>query len=331
MSAPFPPFDLMHRVGSLEGAADPQAEYERMGRAQANMLRDLLPDGWDWDGKRVLDFGCGAGKTLRHLTDEARVAEIWGSDIDGPSIDWASRWLSPPFSFALADIEPPLPFEEESLDLIWAFSVFTHLVETSSAWLLELHRRLAQEGVLIVTFLGATYAEEYAGELYDETRIGRNFLRCGQSWDLGGPSVLMSPWWIRAHWGRAFEFADLRDIEGGQGIAVMRKQPVQLTPADIDRPDPGESRELSAALAHAEQLSRELVGTRTASPRRNVGAAEIHSLRAELQKTRAELESVRAELAVRDAHLSALHRSRSWRLTAPLRWFGQRAGRQSAG
>jgi SAM-dependent methyltransferase len=252
----------MHRVGSLAGCADPEAEYDRMGRAQARMLHDLLPAGWRWDGKRALDFGCGAGKTIRHLTAQAEVAELWGCDIDGPSIEWAARELSPPFRFVHSGEEPPLPFAGESFDLVYAFSVFTHLVETSSAWLLELHRILRTDAILIATFLGRTYAEEYAAEPFDEARIGRNPLRCGQGWDLGGPVVLMSPWWIRAHWGRAFDFLDLRDVEGGQGVAVMRKRPVRLAPEDVDRPEPGEPRELSAALAHAEQLQRELASLR---------------------------------------------------------------------
>jgi SAM-dependent methyltransferase len=302
----------MHRVGSLEGVGDPTIKYQRMGQAQARMLHDLLPPDWSWDGKRALDFGSGAGKTLRHLTSEAEVAEIWGCDIDVPSIEWASRHLTPPFHFALSADEPPLAFEAQSFDLVYAFSVFTHLVETSSAWLLELHRILQPAGFLIVSFLGQAYTREYAGEPYDDARIGRNFLRCGQSWDLGGPSVLMSPWWIRAHWGRAFDFLDLRDIPEGQGVAVMKKRAVTMTVQDVDRPEPGEPRELTAAFASAQQLARELGALRASAAG---GAPET----SELERLRSELEAARAEAARLSASLEGVYSSRSWRLTAPLR------------
>ncbi len=44
--------------------------------------------------------------------------------------------------------------EDGSFDLIWAVSVFTHLAETWSAWLLELHRVLKPGGILLATFMG---------------------------------------------------------------------------------------------------------------------------------------------------------------------------------
>src|SRR3712207_8661275 len=38
-----------------------------------------------------------------------------------------------------------------------------------------------------------------------EARIGMTVLGYGHPWEAGGPMVLHSEWWIRAHWGRAFE------------------------------------------------------------------------------------------------------------------------------
>jgi hypothetical protein len=31
-----------------------------------------------------------------------------------------------------------------------------------------------------------------------------NVLYHQRDWEIGGPAVLMSEWWVREHWGRAF-------------------------------------------------------------------------------------------------------------------------------
>ena len=80
----------------MEGLSDPYAEYAARGAEARHALLELLPDDWRFDGKRVLDFGCGAGRTLRHFRDEARVAEVWGIDIDADSIAWLANTLCPP-------------------------------------------------------------------------------------------------------------------------------------------------------------------------------------------------------------------------------------------
>ena len=50
-----------------------------------------LPEDWNYEGKRLLDFGCEVGSPLRHFLDVAEVAEAWGCDIDRPSIECAGR------------------------------------------------------------------------------------------------------------------------------------------------------------------------------------------------------------------------------------------------
>jgi cyclopropane fatty-acyl-phospholipid synthase-like methyltransferase len=63
--------------------------------SKAALLR-LMPEGWLFAGKRVLDFGCSAGATLRHFLPEVESAEFWGADIDTASIAWLQAHLSPP-------------------------------------------------------------------------------------------------------------------------------------------------------------------------------------------------------------------------------------------
>jgi SAM-dependent methyltransferase len=265
---PYPPLELANRVGSLADAADPFAYYDKLGLDTRNGIAERLPSDWTFAGKRVLDFGCGAGRTLRHFSVEATEAEFWGCDIDETSIEWMEQQMCPPFHAFVNDAEPPLEQADASFDLIWAISVFTHLTYSWSRWLLELHRVLKPDGLLFVTFMGRGMSEEIAGDTWNDRGFGMNVIKYGQSWDLGGPMVIHSPWWIEEHWGRAFEILSLSpDGFAGKpwldhGTVLMRKRDQLVDPEELERIDPGETRELSALSHNVEQLHRECFSLR---------------------------------------------------------------------
>lgn len=252
---PYPPLKLAKRVGGLEGRGSPRQAYEQLGAGTKRAMLDMLPDGWSFEGKRVLDFGCGAGRTLRHFLAEAETAEFWGADIDAESIDWLQEALCPPLNALRSESAPPLGLEYGTFDLIWAISVFTHLTDTSIPWLLELHRLLKSEGILIATFMGGWYSEAVLNEPWDEDTVGMNVLRHNQGWDQGGPMVLMSEWWVHAHWGRAFEILAIEPL--GQHWALLRKQDVDLTAEELERPEE-DPREYAALRHNLRQVQREL-------------------------------------------------------------------------
>ncbi len=270
---PYPPIELATRVGELHGADF--ALYEEIGRNVRAEILGVLPESWTFDGKRVLDFGCGAGRTLRHFLAEAENGSFHGCDIDGPSIAWLEAHLSPPLHVFVNGEEPPLALETESLDLIWAISVFTHISDHWAAWLVELHRLLRDDGLLIATILGPALSEEWTGatpdprvgrgqHVADADRIGMNVLHRGRSWDQGGPAVFLSSWWVEEHWGRAFEILTLRE-EGfaaaprwrGQGVLLARKRPVEITVEELEKVDPRDGREIEALRHNIRQLHHE--------------------------------------------------------------------------
>src|SRR5439155_20413507 len=139
-------------------------------------LELLLPADWSWDGKRVLDFGCGAGRTLRHFLDEAKRAEFYGCDIDRPSIEWLEEHLSPPLHVFQSGELPGLPQPDEFFDVVYAFSVFTRLTDHWAGWLLELHRVLKPDGLLFATFLNRPHWQEYEQGEGDEESVGMNVI-----------------------------------------------------------------------------------------------------------------------------------------------------------
>jgi SAM-dependent methyltransferase len=311
VTVPYPPLELASRVGTLEFADDPYGFYDALGQAARDGIESALPDDWSWDGKRVLDFGCGAGRTLRRWLPEAQRAQFSGCDIDAESIRWLDEHLSPPLQVFVNSPEPPLERPSGSYDLIYALSVFTHLTGSWSRWLLELHRLLADDGLLLLTFMGPGIGQWVSGEPWDEERTGMFVFKEGQSWDVGGPMVMHSAWWIEEHWGRAFEvlsiepdgFSKVGDDGLSQGIATLRKRPVELTEADLERIDAASAlREARALARNLEFVQREVVGLR----------AEVTAERA--QHTHLETEVARLELAHRN-----VVESQSWKLTAPLR------------
>ena len=104
-TVPFPPPNLLSRIGPTP---DPRTEegrefFESTGRDRKRAIIDLLPDDYSFEGKRVLDFGCGAGRVLRHFVPEASTAEFWGCDLHAPTVDWLSENLSPPMRFFVND------------------------------------------------------------------------------------------------------------------------------------------------------------------------------------------------------------------------------------
>jgi SAM-dependent methyltransferase len=272
---PLPPIELTGRVGRA-------AAFEEIGRLTRVEILARLPEGWSFTGKRVLDFGCGAGRTLRHFLDEARVGELHGCDIDGPSIAWLAQHMSPPLQVFRNEEAPPLPLDDDSFDLVWAISVFTHISGHWSAWLVELHRILRDGGLLIATIAGPDRSQEWArvpagprpeeAKLVREAdRVGMNVLNFGRPWEDGGPIVFHSEWWLREHWGRAF---DVRSVEergvmlgpqwNGQGVVVLRKRAVDITVEELERIDPADAREIEALRHNIRQLHHESLTARDA-------------------------------------------------------------------
>jgi SAM-dependent methyltransferase len=341
-AVPYPPLSLIQRVGHV-GDDNPEEAYDQVGRGMRAIIESMLPAPWTWDGTRVLDFGCGAGRVLRHFLAETERAEFWGCDIDLPSIQWLERNLCPPLRAFTCNEEPGLPISDGYFSLIYASSVFTHLTDHSTSWLLELHRTLKSGGLLFATFLGEGMVE-IIGEAWNEDQIGFNSVLHGNSWDQGGPLSFMSPWWIRAHWGRAFEIVELRPSTGqsteggraqGHGLVLLRKQAVRLTAADVDGLEPNEPRELAALQHNRKQLCKELMTLRknTITLAEQVAARdtllrESDALAAErdfLVRARDSLLCERDRNAQRAAEyeetIASIHASVCWRLSWPIRWL----------
>jgi len=223
---PLPPDNLAKRAGGTAGE-----QFDAQGREIQQYILRSLPENYDFTNKRVLDFGCGAGRVLRHFQREAEKGEFWGCDIHYQSIAWVSEHLSNFHVFQNKEI-PQLPVESNYFDLIYVISVFTHLTSTWKSWLGELRRVLKPGGILVITFHNRVAYEYTAGRHFDEKSTGMLIMDQDRPWNEGGPIVYHSNWWILKHWGEFFnvEFVSREALFGWQSLAVLSKSdaPAQL-------------------------------------------------------------------------------------------------------
>lgn len=144
VALPIPPLELRELVGPT----DP-ADYDN---ASGDPVIPGVPSG---DVGSVLDFGCGCGRLARQLIQQRPQPHAYlGLDLHKGMIEWSRRNLSPHatgFVFEHHDVhnasfnpDAPrdqttvaFPLEEETIDLVIACSVFTHLVEDQIVFYLD--------------------------------------------------------------------------------------------------------------------------------------------------------------------------------------------------
>lgn len=185
---------------------------------------------------RILDWGCGCGRLARYAARLPGVA-VSGCDVDHDNLDWCAQNL--PGTFVKTGMHPPLPFPDESFDLIYGLSVFTHLREPlQNEWLAELNRVSAPAALLLMTIHGTT-ALDYAGVPAEAYMMLRRRIQehgiCETSTNSqidgyaehGGEyvNVFHHSDYVRRQWGASFEILDiLPGVIFTHDLVVMRKR-----------------------------------------------------------------------------------------------------------
>ncbi|MGZ5190944.1 MAG: class I SAM-dependent methyltransferase, partial [Flavisolibacter sp.] len=93
-----------------------------------------------FEKKIILDWGCGPARVVRHLPALLPATEIHGSDYNIETIEWCRQHIHS-VQFSVNSLQPPLTYNENFFDAVYALSVFTHLSELNHhTWIKELHR-----------------------------------------------------------------------------------------------------------------------------------------------------------------------------------------------
>ena len=101
-------------------------------------------------GKRVLDISCGEGYGSA-LMQKHGAAHVTGVDLDDKIIARANRvYANDALTFQTADASRPLPFADDSFDVVVSFETIEHITQ-HDLFASELARVLTPEGVLVIS------------------------------------------------------------------------------------------------------------------------------------------------------------------------------------
>jgi SAM-dependent methyltransferase len=184
-------------------------------------------------GDAMLDWGCASGRVAQYFRDLTPACEVWGGDVDVPSIEWAKAHLAPPLSFFNCSSLPYLPFQDEKFKFIYALSVFTHLTLFRDMWLLELARVLRNDGLIILTvhdentwkfFKEKSMPGWVPPELASKASLPGECIEVrGSFWHQN--FTFFTTEYLRRVWGQYFEIGEIRpQSEGYQTAVVLRKK-----------------------------------------------------------------------------------------------------------
>jgi SAM-dependent methyltransferase len=223
---PLPPARLRAQIGPLH--ADPSF-FLSSGRQHAELLEELLRDvGTEIsDLDALLDWGCGCGRVLRHWS-RLTTTRVAGCDIDERMVEWCAANL--PFAEAqVTGLSPPLPYADSSFDLVYAFSVFTHLSEDlQQAWIGESRRVLDEGGHLLLSTLGDRYAslDRLTREEQERFRRGELVVLYERSAGTSLCSAYHPPEYVHRTLAQGFDVVAFRPAgdEGGHDIHLLRKR-----------------------------------------------------------------------------------------------------------
>jgi len=182
----------------------------------------------------VFEFGVGCGRVARHFFDEGYLC-FTGSDVDPELIGWCDENITNAcdnefeYRFFVNDYHPRLECRDESFELAYSISVFTHMnVDSQKIWFDELARVLKPGGILLISFLEKSPSDLPGGVEVIE-RIDREFKR---SW-LGkgdAPKTYFNTYnslrYIQEILNESFDFVGHSQgcIRRVQSLAVFRKK-----------------------------------------------------------------------------------------------------------
>jgi SAM-dependent methyltransferase len=108
----------------------------------------------------ILDFGCGCGRLVRFIQPKGA---LFGCDVNRAVVDFCKTNF-PRGSFHQNDLLPPLIYRDALFDLVYCFSVFSHLrQDIETAWLKELMRVGTKGCMYLITVQGDWMIEATLG------------------------------------------------------------------------------------------------------------------------------------------------------------------------
>jgi SAM-dependent methyltransferase len=206
--------ELWNGTSGVALAAQSAAFYRRLCQRFGERSDVLLSEA------SVLDFGCGWGRLTRFLARDVEPGRLFGCDPAPQILDVCAQARVPAILARSEFVPERVPFNER-FDLVFAFSVFTHLSESAhEASLRALHRALRPGAILVVTVRPPAYARqspllrgvEVAANAPQYVFVPHPAQDSHPQYEGGemtyGEAIITLPY-IADHWSPLFEFLDV--------------------------------------------------------------------------------------------------------------------------
>lgn len=186
--------------------------------AIGNIASDIVVYAGARDGMSALDFGCGCGRVAAPLSKKVKLDKFLGIDVVQQLLDYAKLNTPNHYEYRL-NRSISIPANEQVFDIAYAFSVFTHLLQTECyRYLCDIYRTLKPGGRLVLSFLELNEPRHWKiFEASDHAKHLNTFIERSQ-WDVwanrSGFSVVEYIGAYNSRWnGHAL----------GQSVAILQK------------------------------------------------------------------------------------------------------------
>jgi SAM-dependent methyltransferase len=187
---------------------------------------------------KILDFGIGWGRIIRFFLKDVDTGGLHGVDVRSDFIE-ICRLARLPVQIIQTTPTGTLPYPKDFFDIVYAYSVFTHLPEDMQhLWLAEIARVLRPGGLFVATVQPPRFLhfcrsidEKAAAEsgwlaalrnhVKSRTHLDEDLARDGIIYfpSGGGPAlpsatygdIILSPNYIKTHWSTCFRVIEVLD------------------------------------------------------------------------------------------------------------------------
>jgi SAM-dependent methyltransferase len=152
----FPPDEIQKNFVGSSGESNLKEAfnfYSEVKSYAAKLGRSLTPE------SQILDFGCGWGRIIRFFLKDVVPEKIYGIDVDPEMVDICRQTVRYG-NYSTVKPQPPAGLADNTFDVIYAYSVFSHLSEAVHIqWVEEFSKILKPGGILIATTQSRNFIE----------------------------------------------------------------------------------------------------------------------------------------------------------------------------
>lgn len=189
----------------------------------------------------VLDFGGSTGRVTRHFLNHYPSHRFIISDVNINSVEWVQKYYPKNVLGLLNTSLPTIPLRDNSVDLIVAFSVFTHIDKLEIPWLMELARILKRTGTAYLTVCNEDTwdylpknpwlvqllqsSPEFVKAFDQKTLLSERSAFHYNDQEVYNCNTFFTNAYLKKNWGRVFGSIDIRPLDHGHQTVLVCRNP----------------------------------------------------------------------------------------------------------